>query len=258
MSTPTESDVTRTTGYPVVSPTVWWQLRKLFQNKGVPKVFDAEYLINLGIRQTPASANNVIRPFTRFGLFKDDGKPEQLVWDWVEDPKYAEVCDTILHKIYPEALTSVFTTVEDQGGVERWFQRTLHITPASAHQYAAFYMLLLEADPTKQEAANGTQSGKPPKTAPRQPVTSRPRSSRADAHVANNVVPITPNVDSQHAQVGTHSEAPRVPHTRSAVEPTLNINVQIHIPAEATAEQIEQIFKSMGKHLFQRQDEADA
>ncbi|HKW21827.1 MAG TPA: hypothetical protein VJO13_10655, partial [Ktedonobacterales bacterium] len=113
MSTPTLSDVApRTAGYPVFPPTAWWQLRKLFQTKGVPKVFDAEYLINLGIRQSQASANNIIRPFTRFGLFKDDGKPEQLVWDWVEDSKYAEVCDTILHKIYPEALTSVFTSGE--------------------------------------------------------------------------------------------------------------------------------------------------
>jgi hypothetical protein len=246
-----ETDVIRTTGYPVFPPTAWWQLRKLFQTKGVPKVFDAEYLINLGIRQNAPSANNIIRPFTRFGLFK-----------WVDDSKYAEVCHSILHKIYPEALTSVFTTItpEDQAGVERWFQRNLHLAPASARQYAAFYMLLLRADPAEQEAGNGAQAGRSPVIAPRRSVNSRSLMPKANPQAPSNILPMVPAValESQSMQESAHPQAPRAHHARGAVEPTLNINVQIHIPAEVTAEQIEQIFKSMAKHLYQRQDEADA
>jgi hypothetical protein len=34
--------------------------------------------------------------------------------------------------------------------------------------------------------------------------------------------------------------------------PELNVNVQIHISADATKDQIDKIFESMGKHLFKR------
>ncbi len=37
---------------------------------------------------------------------------------------------------------------------------------------------------------------------------------------------------------------------RASTGPDVHIDVQIHIPATATAEQIDQIFASMGKHLY--------
>ncbi len=40
-------------------------------------------------------------------------------------------------------------------------------------------------------------------------------------------------------------------------QPSLSINVQLLIPAEATPEQIDQICKSLATHLYRRQDEAD-
>lgn len=38
-----------------------------------------------------------------------------------------------------------------------------------------------------------------------------------------------------------------------SVTPSLNINVQIHISADASRDQIEQIFQSMGKYLFNKE-----
>jgi hypothetical protein len=34
--------------------------------------------------------------------------------------------------------------------------------------------------------------------------------------------------------------------------PDLNINIQIHISADASTDQIEQIFASMAKHIYRR------
>ena len=34
--------------------------------------------------------------------------------------------------------------------------------------------------------------------------------------------------------------------------PGININLQVHISADATADQIDQIFASMAKHIYQR------
>lgn len=42
------------------------------------------------------------------------------------------------------------------------------------------------------------------------------------------------------------------PPARSS-QPSLHIDIQLHIPATATAEQIDQIFESMAKHLYNRE-----
>ncbi|MCL6520389.1 MAG: hypothetical protein K6T99_11210 [Armatimonadetes bacterium] len=43
-----------------------------------------------------------------------------------------------------------------------------------------------------------------------------------------------------------------VSESRVAPDPSVHINVQIHIDANATPEQIDQIFASMAKHLYGR------
>jgi hypothetical protein len=45
---------------------------------------------------------------------------------------------------------------------------------------------------------------------------------------------------------------PRTSENESARQPNLHLDIQIHIPADATIEQIDQIFASMAKHLYQR------
>jgi hypothetical protein len=45
--------------------------------------------------------------------------------------------------------------------------------------------------------------------------------------------------------------APDVESSRgSGTGPNVHLDIQIHIPAEATAEQIDQIFESMARHLY--------
>jgi hypothetical protein len=259
MATPAGTESTRAASYPIVSEAAWWQLRKLFASK-MPRVFDAEYLITAGLRHTTASANNLVRPFKRFGLFSADGKPEALAWDWIDDDKYPDVCRTILHQISSPALTDMFTTTsdEDRARLERWFQRNHRLTASSAKQYAAFYMLLLEGDPTKQEVSTTAQQAKQAKASTGVIGQTRAPNRRAGAN-AQGPLKLLPEPAASAAvehEDSAHLKAPRAQHGRGGFEPSLNINVQIHIPAEASPDQIDQIFRSMAKHLYQRQDEA--
>lgn len=50
---------------------------------------------------------------------------------------------------------------------------------------------------------------------------------------------------------------PTTPSTivnKSSLSPSVHIDIQIHISAEASTDQIDQIFKSMGKHLYGAKD----
>lgn len=255
------TETARTPGYPFISDAAWWQLRKVIKTKGMPKVFDSDWVITVRIRENEGSAANIVRVFKRFGLFSSDGKPQDLAWDWIDDAKYPEACNKILHTVYPDALTGVFTTPsdEDRVGVERWFQRNAHLTPGSSRQYAAFYMLLLRADPAEQEAGASSGSAKAAGAANGQARApkSRPTAARAQSAAKAKAAPDTATSATQNGPDSERPQPPRAHQARSGLEPSLNINVQIHIPAEASAEQIEQIFKSMAKHLYQRQDGAD-
>jgi hypothetical protein len=97
---------------------------------------------------------------------------------------------------------------------------------------AALYMILLEADPSKQvDPEKGERvkksersAGKPEKktsTAARTPAV-----SHSPAVVHNP--PLTPQM------------------------PGININLEIHISADSTPDQIDAIFASMSKHIYKR------
>jgi cell division septation protein DedD len=85
-------------------------------------------------------------------------------------------------------------------------------------------------------AASGDGS-RPAVTNPRPATPKTPRSETRDQ--GSQGPGPTPTPASQHAQ-------------RSAA-PALHIDIQLHIPATATADQIDQIFASMAKHLYGRE-----
>ncbi|WP_421910381.1 DUF5343 domain-containing protein [Marinobacter sp.] len=56
----------------------------------------------------------------------------------------------------------------------------------------------------------------------------------------------------QNGSLGAAMQVPTPPMTQSSPQsrPSLHIDIQIHISPEASTEQIEKIFESMGKHLY--------
>lgn len=53
-----------------------------------------------------------------------------------------------------------------------------------------------------------------------------------------------------HLPATRAAPTPTIPSTPSGPSPTVHIDIQIHISPEAAADQIDQIFKSMAKHLY--------
>ncbi len=171
----------------IIPEEAWWRLRTHFQKDMPRPAWNEEWVMNMGIRQSKASASNLVRPFKRFGLFTEDGKPTPRMWDWVEDAKYPDVCKQLLQEIYPEDAVHAFTSTDDdvRERLVRWFQRTQGVALKAARDYAAFYMLLLEGDPSKQDGTAASKGPRTPKpSVPRPAVRSRPIAGKSKAESA--------------------------------------------------------------------------
>jgi hypothetical protein len=57
-----------------------------------------------------------------------------------------------------------------------------------------------------------------------------------------------------HAAVAHQAPAPQNPGLGTVITPSVHIDIQIHISPEASTDQIDQIFKSMAKHLYGAKD----
>ena len=88
---------------------------------------------------------------------------------------------------------------------------------------AALYTLISERDPMAR-STNESTTGTPKKKVASKKAARKPKSEVGDP--------------------------PKKKSGQSRPEPELNINVQIHISSDASADQIDQIFRSMAKHLY--------
>lgn len=107
---------------------------------------------------------------------------------------------------------------------------------------AAFYLLLCEADPKRGDGDGQTGS----KAATRKPMRGEPKKARqtevsSPAHTVETSIPA----------MGIKSQSIRDEVSNDGT-PSLHIDVQIHISADASAEQIDQVFASMAKHLYRK------
>jgi Family of unknown function (DUF5343) len=71
---------------------------------------------------------------------------------------------------------------------------------------------------------------------------------QADFTHLEESVALTTEEGALHRPVGTAASRP--PSHNGASTPSVHIDIQIHIAPEASTEQIDQIFKSMSKHLY--------
>jgi hypothetical protein len=260
MATPaSEAEAGRGPSYPAIPRETWWRLRKQFKSKGAPKPWNEEYLVNIGVRTSLPSARNVVRPFKRMRFFTDDGKATDRYWDWLDDAKYHEVCQQILQESYPSSVVNTFASTDDdeRKRLEGWFQRNQEVKPSVASQYAGFYMLLLKGDVSEQDEVPSQKPAAAPIANGGSKRNSRPRTRESEVRSSasnSNEVHASGALDTSDRHEEDHYHSTPRRETRH-IEPSLNINIQIHIPAEASSQQIDQIFESMGKHLYRRQGE---
>ena len=222
--------------FPKIAESNWWKLRNLFKQK-VPALVTTTYLSS-SLEMTEQSARgNIIIPFKKLGIIEDDGKPTDLAYNWRDDSKYSEVCQKLLEKIYPQEVRDLFQSPEsDSKGLTNWFMSYSRCGENTAKMFAAFYRLLLKADPSPTKEQGSQRKKSSISTKPLKERATKAKStamaSRGTGGNVEEVVPFSEKTQSRHGNL-----------------PQLHINIQLHISPETTTEQIDKIFESMARHL---------
>lgn len=222
--------------YPKIPAKNWWLLRNRFK-QSLPSSVSANYLATLlGI--TERGAKNVLPNLKAVGLLDEDGNTTERAKGWRDDQDYQQVCQAIIDEVYPSELVDLVSNPsEDFDDAVRWFMRDTGSGEGNAKQMATFYQLLSKADVTEGEDVTKTKSSS--KRSKSTKVT-QPKDNSANTSTTEE-----PNVEKP-------DPASEIPDRRPSQSPTLHIDVQIHISADASAEQIDQIFASMAKHLYSK------
>jgi hypothetical protein len=214
--------------YPQIPTTVWWGVRGIL-NRTPNAVLDERFLaIQLNVQE--AAARQYIAELISVGILNEEKKATALAHDWRLDSSYHVAVEKLIKQVYPQALLDLAPHEEgDRQKATSYFMRE-GLGQGAAGNKAATYFLIGSRNPNESPSRNGgkvrvgtsASSGGSEKTAPRQERAVPKQKGPAD-----------------------HT------HGNSAFSGTmpLNINVQIHISADAGTEQIEAIFSAMKRYL---------
>jgi hypothetical protein len=142
-------------------------------------------------------------------------------------------CQEILDDVYPADLTALTddSGKPDKQRINNWMQHQ-GFGGSNARQMAATYTMIAE----KTVPEIGNESGRS-KTKNRQPRPKKVNAAPAEAKIEPRV---------------TEDPSARSTSPSPQAGPNIHLDIQIHIPADASADQIDHIFASMAKHLYQR------
>jgi hypothetical protein len=211
-----ENDERKT--FPMLAPSHWWKLRKKF-HQSIPGVVTDSYVATVLEMEEVSARSNVMPYLKSLGLISQDGKPTELVKQWRDDESYSDACKAIL-TTYPEELLHAIDDISTgRPKAERWFRNKAGVGQNAAAKMASIFMVIYEGDVKK--APEGRSA-----TAPKQ---------------AAKTVETVPKGHIESEGSGGRSQS---------AGPEVNINLQIHISADASPDQIDQIFVSMSKHLY--------
>jgi Family of unknown function (DUF5343) len=207
--------------YPMLPVAHWWALRKKFK-QSIPTVVNQSYLAGV-LRMEAQSARANVLPYLKvLGIINEDGKPTDRAKEWRDDARYPAVCKSILTEVYPPELLDAVTDPTQREQADSWFSHATGGGEAAVARMAVLYCVLLEGDASKQP------DDKPERARP-VPAPLRFEPERVEPAPNNTPTNLT--------------NLPQMP---------VNINLEIHISADSSAEQIDTIFKSMAKHIYQR------
>ena len=226
------AEETQKTSYPMLPVAHWWTLRDKFK-QSIPGVVTDTYLASALNIARPSARGNILPYLKAVGLIDDEGKPLELTKAWRDDNQYGEVCKRIREKVYPEELLAVTEDPhDDREAVERWFSIKTGLGRSAVSRMVAFYIVLFEGDISKKPA------GKPAKK--RKPGTAK--SVQTGARHNENI--------ETKAQDAKRSPVPAPGH--HVQPPGVHINIEIHISSDASPDQIDKIFESMSKHIYDK------
>lgn len=222
--------------YPKVSAKAWSSLRAKANNSPSTRFTPENVSVMLEMASPKSANDNVVSPLRKLGLLNDDGTLTERGNKWRIDSSYGDACQEILDEVYPGDLAGFANHDGDPelSQVMRWMQQRGN-GASNARNMASTYVMIaqkkipeVDSQTTKQAPQNGSAKRPPSK-----------------ARVKNEAA--KPTV----AEMGTPS-IPDVPRSPEQDGPNIHLDIQIHIPVDATADQIDQIFASMGKHLYRK------
>ncbi|MCA0927520.1 hypothetical protein [Ruegeria profundi] len=210
--------------YPQIPTNVWWGVRELLHLKPTA-VFDERLLATqLGVQEAAAKA--YLKQLVSVGVLDENGRATEIANKWRLDDTYKDAADEIVRSIYPESLLLACPPENiEREKVVNWFMMD-GLGKGSAGNKAATYILLSKQEP--QLAATSTVSGEKSEK-PKRAKKAQVKPAKASDEVV-------------------YSQSKPTTTSQSAIP--LNLNLQIHISADATSDQIDQIFKSMRNYLY--------
>lgn len=216
----------------------WWQLREKFKSS-IPSTITPGYVATaLDMKESSAKAN-VLPALVKLGIIDDKFKPKDRAYDWRDDKKYADVCAEIIDEIYPEELrTAIPGPNPSRDSVKRWFANRVKVGDNAALRMAIMYETLIEADYKKGEEQlkalkndSNKKSAKPKLDSVSKAKEKKEKKIEDSKGKINQPDGFTPDRE---------------------FNPSIHIDLQVHISPDASPEQIDKIFASMSKHIFKR------
>ena len=225
--------------YPMMAVRNWFALRKKFKIS-IPKEVTANYLSST-LGMTLLSAQKNILPYLRLtGLIDQDGKTTDKAIKWRDDNQYPEVCENIRKEIYPQELLDLATPNDlDRNSIQTWFANNTGSGASQAGKQAAFYIMLCDADLSKE----GETKAQPAKIKPKKEIPLNKAS--------NNNVNAKQDLTTQ-SEVSLPKEPPNKKSGSSNIIPQFHFNIQIVLPENASQDTYDNIFKSIATYLLNR------
>ena len=224
--------------FPTIPVGHFMTLRGQFK-KSIPTTISSNYLATI-LNMTEGAANaNILPGLKQIKLVDNDGKVNsERAKKFRDDEQYSSFCKEVMTESYPNELLETFPELpNDKSGIKRWFMNHSGVGDNAAGKFASMFALLLEANPNNVSDAKPSTNG------------TKPKEVKAKAKVSPIVEAKTTVVQTEVEQPKHNSSHANQIHSNN---PEVHVNVQVHISSDASNEQIEKIFESMGKHLFNR------
>ena len=224
--------------YPSIPTKNWWALRDQFKRR-IPTAVTRGYIASTLNMSEESARANILPALVTFGIVDQDWKPTERANGWRLDEQYTQVCQEIRREVYPQELIDSFPgPVVDITAVERWFMTKTGVGVDAAKKMAGVYAILTVADPSK--ADDDIKKGGPQ--------TRKPKEKPAQSQAKPQPAPLSDALERSQEAIPSTSPS----FVASDFSPTLHLDIQVHISPDASADQIDQIFSSMAKHLFKR------
>ena len=220
--------------YPKMPAIAWRTLRAKAAAAPSTKFTPEVVAALMGMSSPESAQRNTVSHMRRLGLIDEDGSLTARGIKWRNDSSFGDACQEILDEVYPNDLDALLGNdgSPDTMKVTTWFGHQ-GFGESNARQMAATYVMVASKqipEPPTTDSGDAKTEGQPTKKPTKKPP--KPKMTNSP-------------------QEGAEQEPPS-PTVRTDNGPTIHLDIQIHIPADATPEKIDHIFSSMARHLYSK------